>query len=406
MPLGLLALAAGGFGIGLTEFVILGLLPEVAADFNVSIPVAGYLVSIYALSVAVGGVILTAATARMNRKTVLVGLMCLFIAGNFISAISIDYSLMMAGRIIAALCHGAFFGIGAVLASQLVTPDRKARAIAVMFAGLTTANVLGVPLGTFLGQSTGWRTTFWAISAIGVVTLIGLVLFVPKEVDSSSPRIGLISELRAFKNAQVWLSVLVTIFGFGAMFGAFTYIAPMMIEVAGFQPGMVSWLLVVFGVGLFVGNLIGGRAADHNLNRTLIGLLVALTVILAAFTLTAHNQWASIVTLFLLGGVGFAAVPGMQMRVLHFAAEAPTLASGVNISAFNLGNAIGAHLGGLTIAAGLGYTSPSWVGAALAGAAVVTMLLSSRLEGRQNRRATTSAHAETLPLPKNLSIRH
>ncbi|KFF60098.1 MFS transporter [Cryobacterium sp. MLB-32] len=393
MPLGLLALAAGGFGIGLTEFVILGLLPEVAADFGVSIPEAGYLVSAYALSVAVGGVLLTAATVGMNRKVVLSALMCLFIVGNFVSAVATDYSVMMTGRIIAALCHGAFFGIGAVLASQLVTPDRKARAIAIMFAGLTTANVLGVPLGTFLGQATGWRTTFWVISAIGVVTLVGLVLFVPGQAASTGARRSLGNELRAFRNVQVWLSVLVTVFGFGAMFGAFTYVAPMMTDVAGFDPAMVSWLLVVFGCGLFVGNLIGGRAADHNLDRTLLVLLGALIVILAAFTITAHSQWASVLTLFLLGGVGFAAVPGMQMRVLHFAREAPTLASGVNISAFNLGNAIGAFLGGLAITAGLGLTSPSWVGALLAAAALVIMAVSARLERRVTRRQERAAAA-------------
>ncbi|MFF2243317.1 MFS transporter [Arthrobacter sp. NPDC058130] len=373
MPLGLLALAVGGFGIGLTEFVILGLLPEVAADFSVSIPVAGHLVSGYALSVAVGGFLVTAATASMRPKAVLCGLMALFILGNLLSAVASDYTAMFAGRVVAALCHGAFFGIGAVLASTLVAPDRKARAISVMFAGLTIANVLGVPLGTFLGQQLGWRATFWAITIIGVIALSGLIAYVPaRDAEHRGPG-QLRRELGAFASGQVWLSILVTVFGFGAMFGAFTYIAPMLTGLSGLSPEAVPWMLVVFGAGLFTGNLIGGRAADANLDRSLLILLTILTVVLLVFTVTVNNPWGAGVTLFLLGTVGFAAVPGMQTRVLSFAHRAPTLASGVNISAFNLGNAIGAYLGGVTISAGLGLSSPVWVGAGLAVTAVALM---------------------------------
>lgn len=373
LPLGLLALAVGGFGIGLTEFVILGLLPEVAADFSVSIPVAGHLVSGYALSVAVGGVLVTAATASLRPKAVLCGLMVLFIVGNLLSAVAGYYTAMFAGRVVAALCHGAFFGIGAVLASTLVAPDRKARAISIMFAGLTIANVLGVPLGTFLGQQLGWRSTFWAITIIGVIALAGLVAFVPaRDAEQRGPG-QLRRELGAFASGQVWLSILVTVFGFGAMFGAFTYIAPMLTGLSGLSPEAVPWMLVVFGAGLFTGNLIGGRAADVNLDRSLLVLLTVLTVVLLVFTVTVNNPWGAAVTLFLLGTVGFAAVPGMQTRVLSFAHRAPTLASGVNISAFNLGNAIGAYLGGVTISAGLGLSSPVWVGAGLAVTAVALM---------------------------------
>ncbi|RPF21612.1 MFS transporter [Myceligenerans xiligouense] len=384
LPAGLVALALGGFGIGLTEFVILGLLPEVAADFAVTIPQAGHLVSGYALSVAVGGVLVTAGTAAMRPKRVLVWLMVFFIAGNFLSAIADTYAVMMAGRIVAALCHGAFFGIGSVLAASLVPPHRSAQAISIMFAGLTVANVLGVPLGTLLGQNLGWRSTFWTITVIGVVALAGLLRFIPdRAADERAPG-QLRREVAAFASGQVWLSILVTVFGFGAMFGAFTYIAPLLTDVAGYPSDAVPWLLVVFGVGLFAGNLAGGKAADRFLDRTLLTLLGALVLVLGGFALVAGSPWAAAGALFLLGSVGFASVPGMQMRVLRFASSAPTLASGVNISAFNLGNAIGAWLGGLTIAAGFGYRSPLVVGAVLALVALVLMT-SATLSDRRSR---------------------
>ncbi|WP_460754575.1 MFS transporter [Myceligenerans cantabricum] len=384
MPAGLLALALGGFGIGLTEFVILGLLPEIATDFRVTIPQAGHLVSGYALSVAVGGVLVTAGTAAMRPKRVLVWLMVFFIAGNFLSAIADTYAVMMAGRVVAALCHGAFFGIGSVLATSLVPPRRAAQAIAIMFAGLTLANVLGVPLGTLLGQNLGWRSTFWTITVIGVAALAGLLLFIPDRAAHDRQPGQLRRELAAFASGQVWLSILVTVFGFGAMFGAFTYVAPLLTDVAGFPSGAVPWLLVVFGVGLFAGNLAGGKAADRHLDRTLLTLLGSLAVVLGGFALVAGHPWAAAGALFLLGSVGFASVPGMQMRVLRFASSAPTLASGVNISAFNLGNAIGAWLGGLTIAAGFGYRSPLLVGTALALVALVLMATAT-LSHRRSR---------------------
>lgn len=389
-PAGLVALALGGFGIGLTEFVILGLLPEVAADFRVTIPQAGYLVSGYALSVAAGGVLVTAGTAHLRPKRVLVGLMVLFVIGNLLSAIAGTYAVMMAGRVVAALCHGAFFGIGSVLAASLVPPSRKAQAISIMFLGLTLANVLGVPLGTFLGQGLGWRSTFWAITAIGVVALLGLVAFIPDRTADARPPGQLGRELAAFRNGQVWLSILVTVFGFGAMFGAFTYIAPILTDVSGFPDGAIPWLLVLFGVGLFVGNLGGGRAADQNLDRTLLTLLSTLTLVLIGFALVAGNPWAAGTALFLLGAVGFASVPGMQMRVLEFAAAAPTLASGVNISAFNLGNAVGAWIGGITITAGFGFRSPIVVGVALAAVALALMAVAASSHRRFDTKPTAA----------------
>ncbi|MEU4643441.1 MFS transporter [Micromonospora sp. NPDC023814] len=385
LPGGLLALAVGAFGIGLTEFVIMGLLPQVAADFAVTESVAGWLISGYALSVAIGGVALTAAVTRLPRKPVLLGLMVHFIIGNLLSALADGYGVMMAGRIVAALCHGAFFGIGAVVAAGLVAPARRAGAIALMFAGLTTANVLGVPFGTFLGQHLGWRSTFWAITGIGVVALAGLALLVPARPtgDADRPADGLRGELRAFTHPQVWLSLAVTVLGFGGMFGAFTYIAYTLTEVSGFATGTVPWLLVLFGVGLFVGNLLGGRAADVSLSRTLVVVLAALTVVLAFFALTAGSQPLTVASLLLMGGFGFATVPPLQMRIMRYAHQAPTLASGANIAAFNVGNALGAWVGGTTIAAGLGYTAPIWAGAAVTLAGLGVLLAALRLARRQ-----------------------
>ncbi|MET1020651.1 MAG: MFS transporter [Arthrobacter sp.] len=368
MPIGLIALALGGFGIGLTEFVIMGLLPQVAADFSVSEATAGWLISGYALAVVIGALLLTAAVTRLERKPVLAALMVLFIAGNLVSAIAPDYALMMVGRIIAALAHGAFFGIGAVVASSMVAPTKKAGAIAIMFTGLTAANVLGVPFGTMLGQAAGWRSTFWAITGIGVLALVGILALVPKtrsDAAASSAAGGLRGELRAFRSGQVWLSILVTILGYGGMFGAFTYVAFTLTEVTGFPASTVPWLLIIFGVGLFIGNTVGGKAADRNVDRTLLVVLAALVAVLVLFALTAANQPLTIASMVLLGGFGFATVPGLQMRVMKYADGAPTLASGANIGAFNVGNALGAWMGGVTITAGLGYTSPIWAGAGI-----------------------------------------
>lgn len=404
MPVALWALAIGGFGIGLTEFVIMGLLPEVATDFGVSETVAGHLISGYALSVAVGAVGLTAALTRMDRKKALLGLMILFIVGNLLSAIAPTYELMMVGRVVAALCHGAFFGIGAVVAADLVATDRRAAAISIMFAGLTVANVLGVPFGTLLGQEAGWRSTFWAITAIGLLSFVGIALLVPARVGvpdavagpSGVTGPGLRGELAAFRAPQVWLSVAVTVLGYGGMFGAFTYIAFTFTEVSGFASSTVPWLLVLFGAGLFVGNLAGGKAADRNLGVTLLTLLVLLTVVLAVFALTATSQVATMISLVLMGAVGFATVPGLQMRVMRHASAAPTLASGANIAAFNVGNALGAWVGGLTLAAGLGYTSPLWAGAAVTLVGVVVMAVAMVAPGGERTTARTERPAAVL----------
>jgi len=397
MPAGLIALALGGFGIGLTEFVIAGLLPEVAADFRVDEAAAGWLISGYALAVAVGAIALTAAATRIPRKAALLGLMVLFIVGNLLSALAPTYAVMLGGRVVAALCHGAFFGIGSVVAAGLVGPEKRARAIAIMFTGLTAANVLGVPLGTLLGQAAGWRSTFWAITGIGVIALIGVAVLVPREAADSGAT-SLRRELSAFRSGQVWLSLVATVLGFGGMFGAFTYIAYTLTGVSGFAAGAVPWLLILFGLGLFAGNWVGGRLADRSIDRTLLVLLAVLAVVLVGFALVAGMPVPAVIALVLMGAAGFATVPALQLRVLTYADHAPTLASGANIAAFNVGNAIGAWLGGVTIAAGLGYTSPLWVGAAMTVGALVVVAVAASAARAASRRGRTDVSEEILPV--------
>lgn len=386
LPTALLALAIGAFGIGTTEFVIMGLLPEVATTFNVSIPSAGLLISGYALGVVVGAPLLTAAGSRWSRKKLLIGLMALFIAGNVLAAIAPSYGLLMAGRIISALSHGAFFGVGSVVAASLVAPAKQASAIALMFTGLTVANVLGVPLGTALGQALGWRSTFWAVSVLGVIGLIGIITLVPEtHADKES---NLKRELAVFRRPQVWLALAMTALGFAGVFASFTYIAPMMTEVAGFSSGAVTWLLVLFGIGLVAGNLLGGKAADRALMPSLYAFLAALAVVLLVFVGTAHAQLPAAITILLFGAAGFATVAPLQARVMDKAEGAPALASAANIAAFNLGNAGGAWLGGLAIDHGLGYTAPNWIGAILAIAGLAVALFSGALDRRKTAQKT------------------
>jgi DHA1 family inner membrane transport protein len=305
---------------------------------------------------------------------------------------------MLAGRIVAALCHGAFFGIGSVVAADLVAENKRASAIAMMFAGLTVANVLGVPLGTLLGQQLGWRSTFWAITVIGVVAMIGIAALVPDiERDDYT---GLRGELRAFRHPQVWLSKAITILGYGGMFGAFTYIAFTLTEVSGFASSSVPWLLVLFGVGLLVGNTLGAKAADRALTPALISILTVLTLVLVGFAATAQYKVSAIIALFLMGAFGFATVPGLQMRIMNYAAGAPTLASGANIAAFNVGNALGAWLGGLTIAGGLGFTSPIWMGAVVTVVGLIVLVGATALDrsgGRTSGAGTGTASGTHQP---------
>ncbi|MFC0602514.1 MFS transporter [Streptomyces palmae] len=393
MPLALLALAIGAFGIGTTEFVIMGLLPEIAGDYGVSIPTAGLLVTGYALGVVIGAPLMTVLGTRTSRKTMLMLLMGLFVVGNLLSAFAPSFPVMLAGRIVTSLAHGAFFGIGAVVAADLVASDKKAGAIATMFTGLTIANIVGVPLGTFIGQAVGWRTTFVVVASLGVLGLLGIAKLVPAAPRPEGAHLR--GELTAFRNPQVLLAMAMTVLGFGGVFAAITYIAPMMTHVAGYSEGAVTWLLVLFGIGMFLGNLLGGKYADRKLMPMLYTTLGGLAVTLGLFTLTAHNKILAAVTILLVGALGFATVPPLQKRVLDQAHGAPTLASAVNIGAFNLGNALSAWLGGIVISAGLGYTAPNWVGAALAAAALALAFWSAALE----RRAPAGAPAATVPTP-------
>ncbi|MFD7571175.1 MFS transporter [Streptomyces sp. NPDC059810] len=396
MPLALLALAVGAFGIGTTEFVIMGLLPEIAADYGVSIPAAGLLVTGYALGVVVGAPLLTVFGAKVSRKRMLMLLMGLFVLGNLLSALAPNLGVMLTGRVVASLAHGSFFGIGSVVAAELVAPEKKAGAIATMFTGLTVANIVGVPLGTFIGQALGWRTTFAIVAALGVVGLLGIAKLVPAMPRPEGARLR--GELKAFRNPQVLLAMAMTVLGFGGVFAAITYIAPMMTHVAGYADGSVTWLLVLFGIGMFLGNLLGGRFADRALMPMLYVALGGLAVVLALFTVTAHNKVLAAITILLVGALGFATVPPLQKRVLDQAHGAPTLASAVNIGAFNLGNALAAWLGGLVIAAGLGYTAPNWVGAALAAAALGLALWSAALERRTLTADATATGDTRIPV--------
>ncbi|MGW2788004.1 MFS transporter [Streptomyces populi] len=380
MPLALLALAIGAFGIGTTEFVIMGLLPEIAADYGVSIPTAGLLVTGYALGVVLGAPLLTVLGNKVSRKRMLMLLMGLFVLGNLLSALAPSFGMMLTGRVITSLAHGSFFGLGSVVAADLVAADKKAGAIATMFTGLTVANIVGVPLGTFIGQAVGWRTTFAIVAALGVIGLLGILKLVPAMPRPQGAHLR--RELTAFRNPQVLLAMAMTVLGFGGVFAAITYIAPMMTHVAGYSDGAVTWLLVLFGIGMFLGNLLGGRFADRALMPLLYVTLGGLAVVLALFTLFAHDKVLAAIAVLLVGALGFATVPPLQKRVLDQAHGAPTLASAVNIGAFNLGNALAAWLGGLVIAAGFGYTSPNWVGAALAAAALGLAFWSAALERR------------------------
>ncbi|THA62424.1 MFS transporter [Streptomyces sp. A0642] len=404
MPLALLALAIGAFGIGTTEFVIMGLLPEVAAEFQVSIPTAGFLVTGYALGVVIGAPLMTLLGTKVSRKRMLMILMALFVIGNIVSATAPVFGVMLAGRVIASLAHGAFFGIGSVVAADLVAPHKKAGAIAMMFTGLTVANVVGVPLGTYIGQSVGWRSTFFVVAALGVIGLLGVARLVPDQPRPEGVRLR--HELAAFRNVQVLLAMAMTVLGFGGVFAAITYITPMMTEIAGYSASSVTWLLVLFGLGMVGGNLLGGKFADRRLMPLLYVSLGGLAVVLSLFTLTAHNKIAAAATIFLIGALGFATVPPLQKRVLDQAAGAPTLASAVNIGAFNLGNALSAWLGGMVIAAGLGYTAPNWVGAALAASALVLAVVSSTLERRTAAASRLVAAHHPEPAAAPAAARH
>ncbi|WP_421927723.1 MFS transporter [Neoaquamicrobium sediminum] len=380
MPLALYALTAGAFGIGVTEFVIMGLLIEVSADLGVTISSAGLLISGYALGVVAGAPLLGAFTGKWSRKTLLMSLMVVFTLGNLACALAPDYWSLMAARVLTAFAHASFFGVGSVVATNLVAPDRKASAIAIMFTGLTVANILGVPFGTWLGQAYGWRATFWAVTLIGIAALAVIAFLVPAD-EKPEDEADTGGALAVLRRGPVLLGLLTTVLSWVGVFAAFTYIAPILTQITGFSDAAVSPILLVFGGGLVVGNLLGGRLADRRLVPTMLGSLVMLSVVLLGMTFAIHDRILAIVAVGLLGAAAFATVAPLQMWVLQKAEGAGQgLASSFNIAAFNLGNAIGAGLGGLIIAHGPGLGAIPWIAGLVPLAALLVALTALRLQ--------------------------
>ena len=385
MPVALYALTAGAFGIGVTEFVIMGLLLEVSRELNVTIAAAGLLISGYALGVTIGAPVLTAFTARWPRKQVLIGLMVIFVIGNAACAMAPSYGWLMAARVLTALTHGTFFGVGAVVAMGLVPEDKRASAIAIMFTGLTVATVLGVPFGTWLGQHYGWRATFWAVTLVGMLALMVLAVLVPR--DRTQPEVSdWRVDLAAIARRPVVLGLLTTVLGYAGVFAVFPYIAPLLTGISGFDDSAVSPILLVFGGGLVAGNLLGGRLADRNLIRTILGTLAALAVVLALMTFAFHSAVAAVLFTGLLGAAGFATVAPLQMWVLSKAEGAgQSLASSFNIGAFNLGNAIGAWAGGVVIDHGPGLAFVPLIAAVFPVAAILVAVVAANAGSRAFR---------------------
>jgi DHA1 family inner membrane transport protein len=404
MPLALLALAVGAFGIGTTEFAMMGLLPDVADDLHISIPAAGHLVSAYALGVVIGAPLLAAVTARMSRRTVLIALMVLFVAGNALSAFAPGGDALLAARFLSGLPHGAFFGVGAVVATTMVPPERKARSVSLMFLGLTVANIAGVPVATLVGQHLGWRATFLGVSVIGLAAITSLALLVPRHGGRTETPKGLRHELAALRSLPVWLALGTTVAGFGALFAAYSYVTPMLTRSAGFAETDVTLLLALFGVGATAGNLLGGRLADHSMRGTLFGGLTSLGLVLGLFPLLMRAEWSAALAVALLGMAAFVTGSPLQMMVMEKAAAGPSLASSANQAAFNLANAGGAWIGGLALAAGFGATSPALAGAALA---VLGLGVASVAWAVDRRRVTPSAgRVVTAHVPEGAGALH
>ncbi len=380
MPLSLLALAAGAFGIGTTEFIIMGLLTQVSQDLGISIPTAGTLISGYAIGVAVGAPVLTLLTRQWPRKRLLLALMLIFIAGNAAAVLAPSYGWLLAARVLTALTHGTFFGVGAVVATGLVPAEKKASAIALMFSGLTLATLLGVPAGAWIGQHFGWRMAFAAVALVGVAALAILAVFVPRDTGRPAAT-PLQQELAVLARPQVWLGLGITVFGFAGVFALYTYVEPLLTQVTHMAGGAVAVTLLLFGAGLAAGNLLGGKLADRaGVMRALALSIAALLLVLVAGRWAFGHAALAMAYVVVLGTAAFATVAPMQMRVLQQAGpQGATLASSLNIAAFNLGNAIGAWLGGLVIAQGLGLLSVAWAAAALAAVGLALVGASSRL---------------------------
>ncbi|MBE9603855.1 MFS transporter [Acetobacteraceae bacterium H6797] len=385
MPLALFALTIAAYAIGTTEFVIVGLLPTVATDLGIDLPKAGLIVSVYALGVTFGAPVLTALTGRVPRKALLAGLMGLFVIGNAAAAMSASYEPLLVARVVSAFAHGVFFSVGATIAAELVAPDRRASAIAMMFMGLTVAIVTGVPLGTFIGQTFGWRATFWAVSGLGVVALAGILALLPRGLGGAAPA-GLLEQVKVLGSGRLLLVFAMTALGYGGTFVTFTFLAPMLEHVTGFAAGSVSVILVGYGLAIAAGNMLGGRFADRDPLRALIWIFAAQAAVLVLFTFTAPSPWLALVTLGALGFLSFANVPGLQLYVVQLAKQhrpgGVDVASALNIAAFNLGIAIGAWLGGVVVDSPLGLISTPWVGGLLVAGALGLTLWSAALDRR------------------------
>jgi MFS transporter, DHA1 family, inner membrane transport protein len=388
-----LALALGAFAIGTTEFVTMGLLPEMADTFGVSIPTAGWLVTAYALGVVVGAPLLTAAAHRYPRRQVLIGLMVLFALGHVLSVLAPTFGVLVASRAVSALTHGAYFGASALVARQLAAPGKQGQAMALVATGVTVANVVGVPLGTAVGQNLGWRTTYALVAVLSLLTIAAIARFVPDLPASGG---DLRAELAAFGRAQVWLTLAITVLGFSGMFAVLSYITPLLTEVAGYAESTVPWLLVLFGLGTTAGNLLGGRLADWSIPRTLMGGFVCLATVFTLFWVTSPHPVAAAVGVFAFGFNGFAMGTAIQARAIIAAGGGASMVAASQQAAFNVGNAIGASLGGAVIAVGFGYRAPILLAGLLAVLGLAVLLVAERLDrnGRLPVEAAVTAPSE------------
>jgi DHA1 family inner membrane transport protein len=384
LKLAILALAIGGFGIGTNEFVAMGLLPDIAASLHISEPTAGHAISAYALGVVIGAPVIATLTARMPRKSVLLALIAVFTVGNVATVFAPTYESLILSRFVAGLPHGAFFGIAALVAARLLGPGNRAKAAAQVMTGLTVATVIGVPLASWLGQALGWRSAFVLVVFIGIFTLGAIGFWLPDigATHSTSP----LTELGALKRPQVWLTVIVGMVGFGGMFAVYTYVATTLTDVTGLPRTLVPLALMVFGAGMVVGNLIGGKMADKSVVRSLYAVIGAVGVMLAVFVAASQNPYTAMVMLFAIGAGGGAVGPALQTRLMDVAADAQTLAAALNHSALNIANASGAWIGGLVIAAGFGYTAPAAAGAGMAAVGLVVLTVSVLLQHRTSPR--------------------
>ena len=407
LPVAVYALVIASFAMGADEFIVAGVIEEIALALGVSLGAVGLFESAYAVGVAIGAPLFVALGSRLSRRFMLLLSSTVFVGGNLLSALGPTYESILAGRLIAAMGHGAFFGIAAVFAAELVDPSRKGRAIAIVFGGFTAATILGAPFGAAIGQALGWRMTFWSLVVLGIVGLIGIVALIPRvraarneghdghdgheavdldaldaharaHMEAAGARSSIRQQLAAFRRPLVWLALITTTFGYGGVFTSYTYMAPQLTDLAGFGEEWITPLFLLFGAGLFVGNLLGGRLADARLGPALLGTTGALAVVLFAMTFAVTNPVTAVIGLFVYGVAAFSVVAPLQLSVLARAGDAPDMASAANISAFTLGSALGIWLGGHAIDAGLGLASVNWVGGSIALAGLALAAISVR----------------------------